>query len=316
MEKIERTEMMDRIVLAATLYYKEKLSQQEIAKRMGVSRPWISKLLTKAEELGIVKIEIQSPIVGNELLEKELRSVYPHTDIRVIDTSDDSKDYLAIAAVHYFVSKIQPSDTIGIGWGNAISRFVEEMVSLNFDQTSIVPLAGSFGTSFDILPNYNSIKLAEKIGGEAKVLHVPAYCKTQEEYETLMNNEDVQKILSMGENADILVVGIGTFSSSFLTKNHIFSLAEQEQLIHSNAVGDVVLQFLDKNGQPVETEMTKRLIHIDLMEARKKSGHIIGIAQGVEKKDILMCILENKLIDTLFIDIDTAKAILSACRTA
>ena len=31
--------MLDKMVLAATLYYKEKLSQQEIAKRLNVSRP-------------------------------------------------------------------------------------------------------------------------------------------------------------------------------------------------------------------------------------------------------------------------------------
>ena len=47
--------MLDKMVLAATLYYKEKLSQQEIAKRLNVSRPWVCKLLSRAEDLGIVK---------------------------------------------------------------------------------------------------------------------------------------------------------------------------------------------------------------------------------------------------------------------
>lgn len=311
MEKSDQMSMVDRLVLVATLYYKEKLSQQEIAKRMGVSRPWVSKLLTKAEEMGIVKIEIQSPIFGNELLEEELHERYTDIDIRVIDSSDDTKDYLALAAVHYFVSKIQPTDIVGIGWGNAVSRFVKEMIPLQFTQTTVVPLAGSFGTSFDVLPNYNSIRLAETIGGEAKVLHIPAYCKTQEEYDTFMNMEDVKKTLSLGESADLLVLGIGTFSSSFLTRNDILSSEEQEQLTDSNAVGDIVLQFLDAHGEPVETEVTKRLIHINLIEARKKAGHIIGIAQGIDKKEVLCGVLEKKLVDTLFIDTDTAYAILS-----
>ena len=56
MNKKNNDTMTDRIILVATLYYKEKLSQQEIAKRLGVSRPWISKLLKKAEDLGLVKI--------------------------------------------------------------------------------------------------------------------------------------------------------------------------------------------------------------------------------------------------------------------
>ena len=57
--------MLDKMTLIATLYYKDKLSQQEIAKKLHISRPWVSKLLSRAEELGIVKIEIESPISGN-----------------------------------------------------------------------------------------------------------------------------------------------------------------------------------------------------------------------------------------------------------
>ena len=73
MKKLENNDaMLDRITLIATLYYKDKLSQQEIAKKLNISRPWVSKLLTRAEELGIVKIEIESPILGNTQLEQQL----------------------------------------------------------------------------------------------------------------------------------------------------------------------------------------------------------------------------------------------------
>ena len=61
MKKKENADnMLDKIVLVATLYYKNKLSQQEIAKKLSISRPWVSKLLSRAEDLGIVKIETAS----------------------------------------------------------------------------------------------------------------------------------------------------------------------------------------------------------------------------------------------------------------
>lgn len=310
MNKKNNDNTTERIILVATLYYKEKLSQQEIAQRLGVSRPWISKLLKKAEDMGLVKIEIQSPVFGNEHLEKKLHEIYPNTDIRIIDTSDNSQDYLAMAAVHFFVSKIQPSDTIGIGWGNAVSRFVNAMIPLNYPETKTVPLAGSFGTTFETLPNYNSIKLAEKIGGQANVLHIPAYCKSQEEYKPLINNEETQRILSMGEHADILIVGIGTFSSSFLTKNQILTASEQQELYNSNAVGDIILQFIDEYGEPIKTEVTERLIHANIYISKKNVRHIIGIAQGKEKVKVLQGVLKKQLVDTLFIDIETAHELL------
>lgn len=301
---------IDRMILAATLYYKEKLSQQEIAKRLGVSRPWVSKLLTKAEELGIVKIEIQSPITGNAFYQEQLRIMYPDTEIRVIDVPDEGEDYLSIAATNYFVSKLQPKDVVGIGFGSAVTRFVNQMMTLKFPETSTVPLAGSFGTTFEVLPNYNSIKLAEKLGGTANVLHIPAVCSSVEEYNTLIQHEDARKVLDMAVHADLWIVGIGTFSTSFLTKHSIFSKEEQQSLQESGAVGDVILQFMDENGDPIKAPLTEYLIHPDIYETRKHSAHIIAIVQGDDKGPIIKAVLKRKLVDVLFVDSETAKTLL------
>ena len=52
MNKKDNTELMlDKMVLVANLYYRSKLSQQDIAQKLNISRPWVSKLLSRAEEL-------------------------------------------------------------------------------------------------------------------------------------------------------------------------------------------------------------------------------------------------------------------------
>ena len=47
-----------RLITAAQMYYEENMTQAEIAKSMGISRPSVSNLLNKARREGIVKIEI------------------------------------------------------------------------------------------------------------------------------------------------------------------------------------------------------------------------------------------------------------------
>ena len=121
--------MLDKMVLAATLYYKEKLSQQEIAKRLNVSRPWVSKLLSRAEDLGIVKIEIVSPLSGNSELERNLCEKYGLQHAGVAEKKD--RDYVSLAAAQYFVSQLESNDVVGIGWGDAISRFLRELTPLH-----------------------------------------------------------------------------------------------------------------------------------------------------------------------------------------
>ena len=52
--------MIDKIILIAEMYYSYGLSQMEIAEKLEISRPWVSKLLNRALEMGFVRIEVIS----------------------------------------------------------------------------------------------------------------------------------------------------------------------------------------------------------------------------------------------------------------
>ena len=312
MKKNENTDsMLDRITLIANLYYKDKLSQQEIAKKLNISRPWVSKLLSRAEELGIVKIEIESPILGNASLEERLCDKYGLQYASVIDNHDTSRDYIAISAVNYFVSQIKAEDIIGVAWGNAVSRFIRHLHPMKFPQIQIVPLAGSFGATFDTLPNYNVIQLANLTGGASHLLHVPAFCSSQMEYQTLVANKKVRSTLALAEHSDIIISGIGTFETSFLTQHEILSPEETESLKSSGAIGDIALQFLTEDGKPVESSLTQKIIKADIFRACKNSRVSIGIAEGIYKKEIIHAVLSLHLINAFFTSKDTALALLN-----
>ena len=301
---------IDKIVLAATLYYKNNLSQQEIANRLNVSRPWVSKLLTRAQEMGIVQITIHSPVSGDDQLERSLKEKYGITHVSVISQTEDNKDYISQAMANYFISQVQSGDIIGVGWGNAVSRFINELIPVQVKDVQIVPMAGSFGTTFETLPNYSAIQLANKLEGHAKVLHAPAFCADEKEYETLMQNQSVSTTLDLAQHADIIVTGIGTFGSSFLTKHDILSDENVQDLKDQHAIGDIILQFLDHEGHPVVVESTRYLIKADIFQARKNARSILAMAQGVEKKEIIHTVLSLGLVDAFFTDKETALALL------
>ncbi|MGI6171666.1 MAG: sugar-binding transcriptional regulator [Butyricicoccus sp.] len=300
--------MLDKMVLAATLYYKEKLSQQEIAKRLNVSRPWVSKLLSRAEDLGIVKIEIVSPLSGNSELERKLCEKYGLQHAGVADKKD--RDYVSLAAAQYFVSQLESNDVVGIGWGDAISRFLRELTPLHLPNVHTVPLAGSFGATKETLPNYHAMELARKLGGQPHLLHLPAFCGSQEEYDLLSESQMWNELRHMGEHADLAVVGIGTLFSSFLTRNQVLSEGEQKELAEAGAVGDVILHFLNEEGESVETELTKRLLRVDITEVKKHARTVIAIAEGLEKLPVIRAALRCGLADSFFTDTETAEALL------
>ena len=65
---------------AATLYYDKKLTQQEIAVRMKLSRQTVSKLLSDAIREKIVEITIHDPEETRRMLEKEICTTFSIAD--------------------------------------------------------------------------------------------------------------------------------------------------------------------------------------------------------------------------------------------
>ena len=187
--------MFYKMVLISNLYYKEKLSQQEIAKKLNISRPWVSKLLARAEELGIVKIEVLSPFANNVAMENALMEKYHLKYAGVIQ--DDNLDNVAFAAANYFVSELHEKDVVGVGWGKSVSKLIAKTPSVYFPEVQLVPLSGSFGNTLSVLPNYNTIQLSQKLNGIAKVFHAPMVCSSQQEYQTLVSNEHTQIFLKL-----------------------------------------------------------------------------------------------------------------------
>lgn len=51
----------------AVLYYKEGMIQEDIARKVGISRPMVSRALERAREQGIVRIEVVAPKFVSEL---------------------------------------------------------------------------------------------------------------------------------------------------------------------------------------------------------------------------------------------------------
>ena len=76
---------MQGLIAVAELYYRDQLSQQEVAERLGVSRSTVSRMLQQARDEGIVQIEIRRPS-SPENLSEALRAEIGLTRVVVVPT--------------------------------------------------------------------------------------------------------------------------------------------------------------------------------------------------------------------------------------
>lgn len=306
MKKENQDASLAKIVLVANMYYKNGFSQQQISEMLQISRPWVSKLLARATELGIVEIRVNSSIGENRELSDQLRSQYGLDYASAVAAGDDNNDNLAVSGANYFLSRLKPDMIVGVGWGKSLSRMIANMPEIRIPGIRFVPMGGSFGTSIETMPNYIAIQIAEKTGGTTVPLHAPALCASDEEYEAITSNSAFSDVQKLADRADILLVGIGELER----QNGILSADQVRDLQSAGAVGDIVLNFINSKGERVETEMTRRIISTDIVKASRQGKDIIVFADGIEKIRVIRAALEGKLITALITSEETACALL------
>jgi len=297
-----------KIILVANMYYKNGFSQQQISQILQISRPWVSKLLSRAEELGVVEIRINSSIGENRELSDQLRNKYGLIYASAVSTKES--DNPAMSAANYFMSQLKPDTVVGVGWGKSISQLIDNLPEMQFPDVRIIPLAGSFGTSVETMPNYSAIQVASKLGGTVVPLHAPAFCTSDEEYEAMRTNPFFLDVLNQAEQADVVLVGIGALDGAFRERTGMFTEEQVQELHSAGAVGDIVLNFIDSQGKKVETEITRRIISADITKAARQAKNIIVFADGIDKVSAIRAALRGGFATSLITSEETARELL------
>lgn len=305
-------EMIKKIVLVAEMYYMYGMSQEEIASRMKMSRPWVSKLLKRAEEMGIIHIEVHSPLSGNSELEAKLKAKYKIANkIAVIQPAySGSINSVGNATANYLVSKIKDNDIVGVNWGLSVYTAVECVLPISMENVTVVPLVGGIGSQLECQCNIIASKLATALSANYKLLHSNAYCVNEREYQILMQNPMVKDVIDVGQKCDIAIYGLGGMENNRMIESGCITPKQLDALNKKGAVGDLALRFLDSEGEILDLDVNNRVIACDLKKIREHAREVIAIGFGEQKVEIIKAAMKGDLITTLFTDTKTAEMLL------
>ena len=312
------------LIKAAELYYRDGLSQQEIAQKLHTSRTSISRALIQARNEGYVQIRIQYPEQSNLGLERELEEKYGLTEALVaVPAYDQSSDQeVAFQAVDYILRVLKKNMVLGMTWGRAMHGFVEQLAqderlrSLSFRDVKIVPFLGTPGVtqldSWDATTYSNT--LATKVGNllhcASYNLSAPMYVDGEKEKELIEGIDEISKVLHMAETADMALIGIGSMQKdSSIIKAGIRTEEEYKELIQKGAVGEIVGRIYDKNGQTVDEDLRRKMIGISLDKIAKIPVRV-GISYGKDKIEAIKGAIAGGLVNVLVTDVPTAELLL------
>lgn len=310
------------IIKVVEMHYKQGMSQQEIGKRLNVSRTTISRILAQARREGYVQIKINYPEDATVNLENQLEEKYGLKEavIASVQNKDELADEIAFYASDYLLRTLKNHMTIALTRGVTLQNMVEYLgndVRLKFlktDDVNVVPLMAATNISVSkdkgyrmAYSNYLIEEVARIFRANSYQMLAPQYVSGAEAKQYFMQEDSIKEVFDLAKNADIAVAGIGTLNhNSALINAELIPMKEFERLQKMGGTGEILSHVVDRDGNLIKDRFEDHLMSLDL-EDFKKIPVRVGVAYGIEKKDSILGVLRGGYINVLITDEEVAQ---------
>ena len=298
----------------ADRYYRGGRSRVELADELGISRFKVARMLDKALELGIVRIEISLPDSIDMLLSNELRRVFGLKRAIVVRTPSQDptavQDALGRVAAQLLPEVVADGDLIGVASGRTLLASTKYLTPL--PPANVVSLCGISNPTAE----YSSQvirQIADATGGTASPIFAPFILPDPQTAAALRAEPRIKAAFELFDQVTLGLVVIGSWEppdSQFYDLAASFGLAAD--LIARGAVGEVCSTIFDRDGRVVAgienhtlSIPTEQLRHIP---------EVIAVAGGWRKTDAVLGALRAKLVTSLVTDAELARRIVAVER--
>jgi deoxyribonucleoside regulator len=312
---LENTLLLYRV---AKYYYLDNYSQQEIAEMENISRSQISRLLKKAHDCGIVRIDISLPeLFDKELLENKLQHMLSLKKVTLISSSSnkiENNKTLYLFAADYIKKAISNSKRIGIGWGETMYNISLNLSSQDDErERTFYALIGTSGTNNSYLQT-NSIvdRFAEKFHAQAHYNNFQSCFQPDTLSE--LDKKRWSELNKCWSTLDTVIVGLG---GSIQTGELYINEFENQKLIVDDIKkmkGDILGNFFSDYNYIYQYPNEFHPSSPKLQDIRNIKN-IICVAHGFLKVDAIICAAKHRYIKELITDEITGKLILEKLQT-
>jgi len=248
-----------RLIEVAQMYYEQDLTQSEIAGRLHVSRPLVSRMIKEAREQGVVTIQIHTtPNSANSVL-AQLRNFYDlRGGVLVPDAGgeDSTNKHLAASMLEFVLNLTPPAANIGIGWGYIIGMFTKAVENAAIQQklaATVFPLIGNSSVSNRDYHSNEIVRVfAEKTGAVPIYIHAPAFLETEPEMRLFQESESFKKVAGAWNEIDTAIVNIGNYPSS---PDYATATRFGDLLTTHRATGRMLCSYFDIHGAIIHSDV-------------------------------------------------------------
>jgi lsr operon transcriptional repressor len=294
------------LLRVAWFYYKDELTQDEIARRLSVSRASVGRMLDRARKVGLVSINLNADHLDAFEVSSELRRTFNLTEALVVPDHDkEPADHhllnarLGLGGAQFMSTHLRPGGTLGVGWGETVSRVI---ASVNFGAVGpvhMVTLTGGVDGYLQTILSSKGESGTEPEATTATIIPTPIVASTPRLAAALKAEPAIQQVLTQACGVDQAIVGVGTPAADATIVQMGYLAADDVRLLHDRGVvGDILGQFFDADGRVVNLPIHERRIGIELSDLAS-IPKVVGVAGGLHRAEAILGALRGGFLDVL-----------------
>ncbi|OAM88413.1 hypothetical protein OH491_05935 [Termitidicoccus mucosus] len=306
----------DRLLhLAAHLYYINGMKQAQLGKYLKISQAKVSRLLSMAQERGIVRIIVADFDPRDRELEARLRTQLGLATVVVIKapqelSPEELRKILGRFAAEEIQTMIKSKDIIAIGSGRNVRELVRNFSISTNKRITIVQSVGNVDASVhDFDAQEIGRVFSQRLGGDFLTLNMPAFVPTKRIRDALLAIDQSRVVNTYLSQARMAIVGVGTLDNSVFIERSMLREKDIAELKSAGAVGEIGGRFYDAAGRECDTRWRNQVLSIEL-DQLAAIPQVIGVVSGTDRSASIQAAVAGGFLKGLVIDEIGARALL------
>ena len=296
-------ERLDDAGRAGWLYYIAGNTQDEIAKKLGVSRQTAQRLVSLAVTERLIKVRFDHPLGRCLELSGRLKEAYglDSCDVVPADPTSNSETLGIVEAAaaemeRYLVSR-HPV-IVGLGTGRALRAVAEQISPMECPQHKIVSIVGNIAPDGSATVFEVSSRVGDRVGAPHNPMPFPVIAATVHEKNLLVQQKSLRNVMDLAAQADVTFVGIGTVDeTAALLRDGFVRPDELRAMVKAGAVGEITGWSFDASGKLIDGLVNDRVLSVPVDVPAKR--RIIGVAMAAGRFKAIKGAITGKLVNGL-----------------
>ena len=303
------------LVRVSRMYYEQELTQHEIARATGLSRPTVSRALDRARRAGVVEIRIRDPIGSSHDLAQALAARFKLREVVLADAAPEGfespRTRVGRKVGEYLQGLLRDGMTLGVTWGKTLQEMALTLKPAHLANLTVVQMMGGLAVLEDSMETTRlAQEVARILGGRAVQFLAPAFVAEAGPRRNILATPAVRQATEFLHRLDVAVVGIGAVSPHVsLVERAYLTAAEMVRYRRLGARGEMLLQFFGAGGEPLES-LNRRVIGMPLSQLRRVPLVVAGVSGPPDKSEAVLAALRGRFVHVLITDVETARLVL------